>query len=173
MKTFLSVLILCTVIFSNNAWSLERLDFTLISHTAGQFKNEGIDAIFNSDLQKLDQKEIVVRGFLFQTSTGSWILSEKPDVKSCCAGSPAKAIQQIFLDGSYNKSDINKAVTMQGNFLIDIQKDEQNKTTQYYRLSSAKKISNSRRRSPFAIISITTLAVVASAAFIKNKRKNK
>ncbi|MFT4553456.1 MAG: hypothetical protein ACI9S8_002096 [Chlamydiales bacterium] len=171
MKTFLSILVLLTITFSTDTLALDPLDFILISDTAELVKTEGIDAIFESKLHELDQKEVVVRGFLFQTSTGKWILSEKPNVKSCCAGSPTKAIQQIFLDGSYNKSDINKAVTLQGKFIIDIQKNQLGSPLQYYRMSPAKKISNSHRRSPFAIISITTLAVLAAATFIRNKRR--
>jgi hypothetical protein len=161
------------LINSNNVFALELLEFTLLSQVAEKISNEGTASISSSKIQEFHGKEVIVRGFLFQTLDGNWILSETPNVKSCCAGSPSKATKQIFLEGNLSQNDINKAITLQGDFLIGIRRGQENTPLQYYHLSNAKKISNSRKRSPLIIVTVMALTTLAAVSYIKkNRRKN-
>jgi hypothetical protein len=55
-----------------------------------------------------------VRGFAYQTPQGMWILSEDPQLKSCCAGAPAKAGRQIFLAGEFTSLPKAQAIALKG-----------------------------------------------------------
>lgn len=57
-----------------------------------------------------------VRGFLYQTKDGDWILSEDPQLKSCCINAPGKMGEQIVLDGEFQPS--GRAVDVKGTLQI-------------------------------------------------------
>jgi len=62
--------------------------------------------------------EPTVRGFLYQTQEGSWIVSQEPNLKTCCVGAAHKADSQIEVEGTFPESAINKAVTLKGDWVV-------------------------------------------------------
>jgi len=56
----------------------------------------------------------MIRGFLNRTSTGQWILSPEPHLKSCCIGSSQKKAFQIVLDGKLEKVVHHQAYSVRG-----------------------------------------------------------
>ena len=65
-----------------------------------------------------DLQEITVRGFLYQTSEGQWILSTEPNLKTCCVGSKQKAHKQIALEKSFEGIKADHVIALKGKFNI-------------------------------------------------------
>lgn len=64
-------------------------------------------------------ESLAVKGFLFQTKDLRWILSNEPDLRSCCIGSAHKQLSQINLSGDYSAYKINKPLSVRGVFHIE------------------------------------------------------
>ncbi|MCH9624961.1 MAG: hypothetical protein S4CHLAM123_01230 [Chlamydiales bacterium] len=47
-------------------------------------------------------RSITLTGFLFQTEESNWILSNEPDLKTCCIGAKHKRESQITLLGNFS-----------------------------------------------------------------------
>lgn len=60
--------------------------------------------------------EAALRGFLYQDSQGQWILSDVANLKSCCINVPAKAAQQVLLEG--NLLPTSRVITVKGTLQI-------------------------------------------------------
>ncbi len=65
------------------------------------------------------QKEVIIRGFLYQGSDGGWILAAEPNLRTCCVGASAKVMQQIFLNDKFIGESQQRAVTLQGKFFVE------------------------------------------------------
>lgn len=68
--------------------------------------------ILFTDLQDHINEEITIRGFLYESQDGSYVLAPQPNLRSCCVGSDAKAKEQIVVNGSFEGRD--KPVTIYG-----------------------------------------------------------
>lgn len=89
-------------------------------------------------LAALHNQEVKIRGFLYETPEGKWILAAQPNLKTCCLGSQQKLSQQIFIEKSLGSKMDNKVpVNIQGRFLINPIWDNQNKLTQLYQIKEA------------------------------------
>jgi hypothetical protein len=76
--------------------------------------NESAMTSFENIHEISDSQEIEIRGFLYQSDKGLWILGAEPNLKSCCVGSAHKASSQIALSGTYQKGMINKILHVRG-----------------------------------------------------------
>jgi len=56
---------------------------------------------------------LTLQGFLFQASNGEWILSNKPAMKSCCAGTSSKK-SQVALIGDFSHFSTNTLLQVKG-----------------------------------------------------------
>jgi formylglycine-generating enzyme required for sulfatase activity len=63
-----------------------------------------------------DHREIRIRGFLYQSTKGEWILAEEPNLKTCCIGSPNKAHAQIHLNKGFEGVVSSLPVLIKGTF---------------------------------------------------------
>ena len=77
-------------------------------------ENEPISVSFENLSELSSSKEIRIRGFLYQSREGQWILAPEPNLKSCCIGSSHQAAKQIILSGNYNKKKINEVIAVEG-----------------------------------------------------------
>lgn len=107
--------------------------------------------------RKYHNKEVVIRGFIYETAGGEKILAAQPDVKSCCVGSKDKTSEQILLVGNITLEDASKAYLVQGKFVVDPKKDESNKIVSLYRLEEA----SIHPRGPMGLIKF----IIAGALF--------
>lgn len=71
--------------------------------------------------QEPEEEEIAIRGFLYKTSSSSphfphWLLLPRLATPSCCAHSSDESKESFFLilDGSFDDTQHNKAVTLEG-----------------------------------------------------------
>lgn len=90
--------------------------------TAGKLAGEEIEKISFHDLihdafatnERL-HKPVVIRGFLYLDSHKQWVLSNEPNLRSCCVGLASKSAQQILLQ-PFDPIQLKtkRAVAMQG-----------------------------------------------------------
>jgi hypothetical protein len=59
-------------------------------------------------------EKLELKGFLFQSNDGAWILSKDPDLKSCCIGSAHKRDSQVTLLGEFSTYSTNKPLQVTG-----------------------------------------------------------
>ena len=85
--------------------------------------------------QQLDQKHIKIRGFLYQTANGKWILADEPNLKSCCIGK--KAAQQIFLEDFQAPPLSNSVVEIAGFLTFEPSWNSHGKMEKLYVLKNA------------------------------------
>ncbi len=64
--------------------------------------------------EAVDGSEIEIRGFLYQTPSGSWILSSEAGLKTCCQGHPEKKGSQLTLVGNFSEAPTNKRILVVG-----------------------------------------------------------
>ncbi|MFN0064630.1 MAG: hypothetical protein ACKVOH_00150, partial [Chlamydiales bacterium] len=72
------------------------------------------------DASQVSEDKAQIKGFLFATSDGKWVLSQEPNLKTCCVGKPTKSESQIFLEGDFFEYPQNRVLVCQG-FLISEQ----------------------------------------------------
>lgn len=61
-------------------------------------------------------KVIKIRGFLYKSSDGDWILSPEPHLKSCCVGVSKNNLNQIYVTLK-SEVDTDRAVDLVGTFI--------------------------------------------------------
>ncbi len=92
--------------------------FFIVSFSEGF--SEMVRPITFDELPSLTSFEIIeIRGFLYQTPKGEWILAAEPNLKSCCLGSHEKKARQIILIGQFDRTAINRVITVQGRLVAN------------------------------------------------------
>lgn len=76
---------------------------------------------FDASKNFISHEEVVIRGFIYQSKSGDWILSPEPNLRSCCVGTAHKASQQLVLEGDFSTQTQHKIVALRG--IIGKQKD--------------------------------------------------
>lgn len=59
-------------------------------------------------------KKIKIKGFLFEGEDGTKILSNEPNLRTCCAGALAKRDKQILVVGELKKFSPANVITLEG-----------------------------------------------------------
>lgn len=77
-----------------------------------------------------------IRGFLYQTPSGEWILSQEPRLKTCCAGSQSKVKEQIYLVGDVQGVPIGTVVEVSGTYQVSPQYSEKGALIRYYTIEN-------------------------------------
>ncbi len=88
------------------------------------------------ELESLHEGTITVRGFLYPDKEGGWILSDEPNLKSCCVGSASKVMRQVYLDGDIAYNNPGVVATVSGDLSIDPRYSSSGDLTQYYTLKN-------------------------------------
>lgn len=75
----------------------------------------GLHAIPWNDLSpNLSGKTVEIRGFLYESEAGEWILDREPALKSCCRGSMERRGQQLYIEGWEGEKAPKRALTLEG-----------------------------------------------------------
>lgn len=113
--------------------------------------------------EKLDQKEVLIRGFLYKTQE-RLILAAEPNLKSCCLTNPAIIKTQIIITGlSFEIANEISAVTLKGIFKINSQG--------HYTLENTTLVENSINPIPIILILIIITLIYCLYARLKKKKK--
>jgi hypothetical protein len=82
-------------------------------------------------------QEVIVRGFLYQTKEGGWLLAAVPNLKSCCFAARHCVERQIFVEGDMGQPHPGRVYSVQGTFVVEPVKDKDNQLLQLYHLKNA------------------------------------
>lgn len=117
--------------------------------------------------QESRSQEVLMRGFTYQTSSGQWILSPDPHLKSCCVGATAKAKEQVLLFGDFTSLPKAVAVVVQGHWHI-----RSGQKTKVYVLENAALVDNAPF--PFATVAVGLgfLLIFAGYWLFTNQSRN-
>lgn len=83
-------------------------------------------------------KEIHIRGFVYQNDRGQYVLSSKPDLASCCQKKQENIPHQIFLEGTEFSSSGGKTIAVQGFLTLNPVRDVEGRLIELYRLKEPK-----------------------------------
>lgn len=103
---------------------------------------QGEEAIVSfADLERglniLDEKQVKIRGFLYQQPTGTLILASQPNLKSCCVGVKARMPQQVIVRGENPLDPSPYAITLGGVLKKELQYDQTGEPVPIYVLDQA------------------------------------
>lgn len=104
---------------------------------------------------------VTLRGFLYQTPEGVWVLSQEPNLKSCCVGSASKVMNQLYVDGNFPDVPAGQVVSLSGVFKVDPKYTNEGKLTQYYTLSEAAIQQNEYPYSTILWVGIAVILLIA------------
>lgn len=133
-----------------NGESIKTLTF---GHLANALDESAIHLL----MQEYHGKEVVIRGFLYPSQDGNWVLSSEPNLKTCCVGSAVKAKSQILVETNVGELSKEKVVSLHGIFFVDSRVDDEGNTLQYLHLKNASLIDTPQ--GSFTAILLVCLAV--------------
>lgn len=115
-----------------------------------------------------NQKQVKIRGFLYQTQNKTWILASEPQLKTCCIGSSSKVFSQIFLpeDFIFPNASLETQI-INGIFEIQPIWDKENKLIQFYHISHPQLQPKSVN---WLLLSIVTSIIIFTTIFIYIKK---
>lgn len=144
--------------------------FLLLSLFGRIYAENLAEVSFKDDLAVYHQREIKIRGFIYQADNGRVILAEAPDLKSCCVGAQHKVARQLVVTGIEGQAtQSTRALVLQGILLREPKEDATGNLVQLYRLDHAKIVSEGPVV-PAASVLLTGAAIGGSAFALKRYR---
>lgn len=89
------------------------------------------------NLAEYHQKEVQIRGFLYQKENGCWVLAPEPNLKSCCVGSKENVAQQLIIEGEIADASPSRSISLRGHFSVAPQWESDGTMTQLYKLEKS------------------------------------
>ena len=108
---------------------------TITSFQELTFANHGIE-----QLKKIDSQHIRIRGFLYATPEGHYILAAQPNLRSCCVTTLSKADQRIEIRGLGAISIPMRPVILEGFLKTNPEYSKEGKLIGLYTLENAQLI---------------------------------
>lgn len=116
-----------------------------------------------------DGKDVILRGYLFVSSEGTWVLSGDPHLRSCCVAKPQKLGSQIIIRERLNeRKRVHQLVTLQGTFGIQDKQDDKGEPLRLYTLKNVRVVETTF---PFKTTIIGILLMVLMGMFFYAIRK--
>lgn len=167
LSVFFILIIVASSAFAENPVQLSFIEFSSIQEMMEQ--NFSLEDSLSDMKGRYHERNVRIRGFLYQTQDGRWILSAEPNLKTCCVGSPAKALQQILVTGDFAKETL-EPVTVEGIFLVEPVNGPKG-TGQLFKLENAKIYQERSGGIPYGTLAIASLVLGGIAFFWVYRRK--
>lgn len=117
-------------------------------------------------------QEVVVRGFLYHTPNGDWVLAAEPNLKSCCQGAGHKVDRQIFVGGDIGQPEPGRVYSLKGFFSKNPVYDTSGNVVQLYHLQNVRQMATGSYLSPFVLLLICLALAILFCALLKAYRIN-
>ena len=117
------------------------------------------------------ESTVTLRGFLYKTPDGAWILSQEPQLKSCCAGSHSKVKEQFYLIGEFTDSPAATVAEVTGLFKIEPRYSESGTLIQYYTLHDAVRVTKEMDYTILVWFGVVLLGMLVSVRFFQHWRR--
>jgi hypothetical protein len=79
-----------------------------------QLAQQEEDPLRAATVESYHNRQVTVRGFLYQTPDNRWVLSSEPNLKSCCIGTGERRARQILLPPDLLGLITQQPVTVKG-----------------------------------------------------------
>lgn len=77
-------------------------------------------------------QKIKIRGFLYKSEDGEFVLASQPNLKSCCVGTKSKVAQQIIVKGDSTLKLSSYVVLLEGVLKVDPQYNQEGELVHLY-----------------------------------------
>ncbi len=148
-----------------------ELTFMELQKTHYSLNNRDPKKVLSRELKSYHGKDISIRGFVFESPGGDWVLADKPGLKSCCIGSEKEVFSQVYLECQKEPTFHNQQVVVTGNFNVDVLENTEGKFVRIYTLQNAEVQKVSRRKIP--TVTIFALVAISLLFFVKKRTKKK
>lgn len=143
------------------------LSFNHLKGLSDHLPREAAIQHLQRELSAYDQKRVQIRGFLYRSDEGNWILSAEPNLMTCCVNKQDKIGRIIFVIGSSLEASPSQAVTVEGLLSINPAWDQNGNLKQIYVLNNATVLPTQISRSTLALSLIAFLGFIISCILIK------
>lgn len=129
-----------------------------------------------NDLETLnhaDGKVVEIRGFLYEDKQGKKILSNEPNLRTCCVGAKSKRKKQILVTGKIGSFSPQYPITLQGLFYIaEEAKEDGNSTQPLYQIENAVviRVENNTGKKTSLFMLLTAISVGALFCVFRLRR---
>jgi hypothetical protein len=153
-------------------WVQEASGLSLIdiSHSARSGETPSVAARrMEAQFAPWNNQQVTLRGFIYHSSDGRWILSSQPDLKTCCVGSPSKALSQVIVEGNSQFGATDRVIALRGTLQIRPEYDDDNALKALFYLTNAEIAAPPDDTSTFPLVLIFGI-VCAIAVFLVSLR---
>lgn len=90
----------------------------LSQHSQSNMPLSALIKDLESEFAPYHNQPVTLRGFLYKSQDERWILSARPNLKTCCVGSEANILSQVEVHGQSLSASPDKVVALHGVFRI-------------------------------------------------------
>lgn len=110
-----------------------------------------------------------LRGFLYKSTDGRWVLSDQPDLKTCCVGTSNHLLKQVTLLGTFDAPSPSSVVSVKGIFSVEPKYDNRGELISLLYLKDSQLV---QEPSPAAAFSLTFMvgSLLAMGLFVVSVR---
>lgn len=138
----------------------------------------GAEAFFTPDqvvqMEELPNNTIKIRGFLYESGKGTWILAAQPNLTSCCLHSLDKINEKVLIRGDFSPGVGNQVAEFEGVLSKYFLYYGEGRQERFFELKKAVLLSKSNPAVPyksFAVLMILILGLFCLHCYINQGQR--
>lgn len=122
-------------------------------------------------VERCDRRYVEVKGFLYKTKGGDYVLASSPNLKTCCTGSKENVRKQIYPTGDLPFHPSRRSVKLRGTFKVKPRKDDAGNLKKLYHLENSSLIMKESPAVPTSLMTIGAIAISSVLLCFARKRR--
>ncbi|MDP1836227.1 MAG: hypothetical protein Q8K75_09935 [Chlamydiales bacterium] len=149
MRLTLISLYLLVLLAPTTTWSLTMRE--IAQSASNNIPPQAIAKEAQQRLQPWVGEETTLRGFLYKSIDGRWVLSDQPDLKTCCVGTSNHILKQVTLLGTFDAPSPSSVVVVKGIFSIEPNYNDKGELTSLLYLKESKLVDEPSQATSFPL----------------------